>query len=83
MADHTDCGFGDVTVEQLLMSTIAYNADTGVYYIRTIVSTVDCSDKLDAVICASDTTLLQLLKKVIVIDPCSDKPAFNLANCSC
>lgn len=82
--NHTDCDFGAYTIEQLIMATIVKNDTTGVYYLQTVQTDVDCGDLVPAIECNDGSIdLATLLKKVIVIDECSGKPAWNLANCTC
>lgn len=80
---HTDCDFGALTLEQLIGMTVAKNDTTNVYYIRTVQVEVDCGDLVDVHECGTQFNLETLLRKAIVIDDCSGKPAFNLAICTC
>lgn len=80
----TECNFGAFTLEQLIASTITKSETTGIYYIRTVQTTVDCGSLVNAPECDEGVFDLELLiRKAIVIDDCSGKPAFNLAVCSC
>ena len=80
---YATCGLGEVSVEQLIASLFAVDSE-GTTYIRTVSTTVDCDDLTSIPACDDgQVDFIQLLKKVVVIDPCSSKPALNLALCSC
>ena len=79
---YVTCNLGDISLEQLLMALFAYD-DEGNYFIRTVSTEVDCGDLTNAILCADSTDLVALLKKAVVIDPCSNEPALNLAVCTC
>ena len=80
---YVTCDLGEVSVNQILAALFAKD-DDGNIFIRTVSTSVDCGDLTDAIVCNDgQIDLAELLKKVVVIDPCSEKPALNIAYCTC